>query len=57
MGTVLRALLASIVINVMSLLDGAALDMGLFRNFIIYFVVLWITFYIIRKVEERKENK
>lgn len=57
MGTTLRALLASIVINVMSLLNGAALDMSLFRNFIIYFIVLWITFYIIRKVEERKENK
>ena len=57
MGTALRAMLASIVINLISLLNGSAFDLHLLRNFVIYFAVLWLTFYIIKKVEDRKENK
>ena len=57
MGTVLRALLASIIITFLSWLDGVPVDLYLLRKFVIYFVVLWITFSIMKKVEERKGKK
>ena len=58
MKTVLRALLAAAVITFIDFLDNTASPnyLNLIREFIIFFGMLLVTFYVIRKIEERKKK-
>lgn len=51
----MRALLASSIIALISLIEGAPADLYLLRKFIISFAGLCVAYYIIKRIEERKK--